>query len=238
MEEEGLNFSGLEGLDEELELFLSDVRSRERDHSARIVELEAEVRRRDEEARAAAAGLAASESSRLSAEKEYYSRLGSLREALAERDAASSRLALKAEELSARAASLEKELERERAASREKDVYIQSAKSAVRSRDAEFEKVCRLLEEARAETDAWKARTAELDSRLADAAGENKALALEIRKLENSLRQAAVGFRQKLDLVKRERPPARDPRRDGSRGAGSSGSAPADDGPGPPDRDA
>jgi len=219
-----MNSSGLEGLDEELEQFLSDVRSRERNHSARIVELEAEVRRRDEELKALEAGLAAAESSRLSAEQEACARLGSLRAELSERDAASSRLALKAEELSARITSLEKELERERSASREKDVYIQTAKSAVKGRDAEFEKVWRMLEEARAETASWKARTAERDARLEAAAGENKALALEIRKLNNSLQQAALGFSQKLALVRRETPSA---------GGARSGEAPDAGVPGP-----
>ncbi|MDQ7773590.1 MAG: ATP-binding protein [Elusimicrobiales bacterium] len=202
--EEGMTSSGLEGLDAEIDRLLEEVQSKEKVYSARVALLEDELKRRDEEARALSSRLAEAEKAWFARERELKDSARSLKDALSERDAAAADLALKAEELSKKIASLEKSLEKERNASREKDVYIQSAKSAVKGRDAEVEKIWRMVEEARSEIASWKAQTAERDSRLEAAAAENRALALEIQKLNNSLQQAAQGFRHKLDLVKKE----------------------------------
>lgn len=196
--------SGLEGLDTEIDRLLEEVRSKEKAYASRVSLLEGELKRRDEEVQTLSARLAESEKTWLARERELKEKGRSMKEALAARDAAAADLALKAEELSGRISSLEKKLEKESTASREKDVYIQSAKSAVKGRDAEVEKTWRMVEEARSEIASWKAQTAERDSRLEAAAAENRALALEIQKLNNSLQQAAQGFRHKLDMVRKE----------------------------------
>ncbi|KAF0126274.1 MAG: hypothetical protein FD154_1251 [Elusimicrobia bacterium] len=196
--------SGLEGLDAEIDRLLEEVQSKEKVYSARVALLEGELKRRDGEVHTLSARLAESEKTWFARERELKEKGRSLKEVLAERDAAAADLTLKAEELTKKIASLEKSLEKELTANREKEVYIQSAKSAVKGRDAEVEKTWRMLEEARSEIASWKAQTSERDSRLEAAAAGNQALALEIQKLNNSLQQAAQGFRHKLDMVRKE----------------------------------
>lgn len=186
MEEQVNRISDLEGLNSELDEVLSGLRGREEGYSSRIAALEASL------ARALAEGAASSAA------------LKETRAALAAESARAATLALERDNLAARLESASGLLAEEKNRSAEKDLFVSSARSAVKDKEAEVEKTWRVMEELKAELALGRSSAKEREAQLAKISKIRDGLELQVEQAAREGTRSEEGFLLKIELIKKE----------------------------------
>ena len=144
MEDQVNHINDLEGLNSELEGFLSDLHGREETLGARIKELEDQLF----SAREAYNG----EMERfVRKENALTASLEEARNALSRESTAAISLASERDDLARRLEAASKALDDERSRAADKELYVNSARSVLKDKEAEVDKIWRSLEELKAE---------------------------------------------------------------------------------------
>lgn len=115
------------------------------------------------------------------------------------------------EELKEKTKSMVMELERmaeflaeEKKRNIEKEVLVQSSKSALKGREAEIEKLWRMIEESGVETGTYKLKINDKENELERARSKILEYESEIRKLNEALARTEEGFKNKIEILQRE----------------------------------
>jgi signal transduction histidine kinase len=186
MEEQVSHLEELEGLNSELEGFITDLKGREEGYSSRITDLEERLAELKGQAEASAAAL------------------HETRNALVREISKAAALASERDELASKLEAVSRLLDEEKGRSAEKDVFISSSRSAVRDKEAEAERIWKSMEELKTELASERAAVRDRDAQLQKAAKVREALEQKLQQAARDAERSEQGFLQKINLVKKE----------------------------------
>jgi len=186
MEEQINHIEELEGLNTELEGFISDLKGREEGYSSRIADLEA--------------ALAETKAQAVS----FASALQEARAALVGETSRSAALSSERDYLASKLESVSRLLDEEKGRSAEKDIFINSSRSAIRDREAESENIWKAMEEMKGELASERAAVRDREDRLQRAVKAREELERKLEQAARDAERSKDGFLLKIDLVKKE----------------------------------
>jgi len=202
MEEQITLLNDLERLNSEMDLLFSNIQGKDESSASRIKSLEqqlAESRLLMEKISLAAEGR----------ERDLNSELSVYRSDNIARSAEIERLKSAGADLQARVETLSGLLEEERDAAKGKDVFLSSARSALKDKEGEVSKVWAMFEEVKNDASGLKAvlqaKDAEIaasEKRLLAAASENKNLTAGLKELQERLNAASRALKDEKDALR------------------------------------
>jgi signal transduction histidine kinase len=197
MEDKVDHISELEGLNSELEGFLSGLQAREEDLSSRIGELEGEL--------ASAKEAYNSELQRLSAREDALSAaLETARKALSEENARSVSAVSERDDLARRLEAAAKALQEEKARSAELDLYVNSSRSVLKEKESDAEKIWRTMEELKAELALERASLKDREAQIQKYVKIKEGLEKRLEQASQEASRSEEGFALKVELLKNE----------------------------------
>ena len=210
MEEPITLFNDLERLNSEMDVLFSDMQGKDDSSASRIRSLEQQVA----ESRLLLDKVALAAEAR---EKALLTELSVYKSDNIARSAEIEKLTSAAGEFQSRVDSLSALLEEEKSGARDGEVFLVSAKSALRDKEEEVSRIWAMAEELKSESSGLKAivkakeaETASAEKRFLAAAAENKTLAFAIKELQGRLDAAAAALQEEkaglesLEKQKRE----------------------------------
>jgi signal transduction histidine kinase len=197
MEEQVDHLEELEGLNSELDGFISDLKGREEGYSARIAELESGLAEAKAQADMSAARLAKQEAILSAA-------LHEARSMLVKETSKAAALSSERNDLASKLETVSRLLDEERGRSAEKDIFISSSRSAIKDKEAESEKIWKAMEELKTELAAERAAVKDRELKLQKSSKAAEALEQRLEAAARDAERSEQGFQLKIDLVKKE----------------------------------
>lgn len=197
MEDQVNHINDLEGLNSELEGFLSDLHGREETLGARIKELEDELFSAREAYNAEMERFVRKEAA-LSASLEEA------RNALSSESTAAISLASERDDLARRLEAASKALDDEKSRAADKDLYVHSSRSVLKDKEAEVDKIWRSLEELKAELTLERATVKDREAQIQKYVKIREGLEKRLEQAAQEGTRCEEGFTLKVELLKNE----------------------------------
>ncbi len=197
MEDQVNHINDLEGLNSELEGFLSDLHGREETLGARIKELEDELFSAREAYNAEMERFVRKETA-LSASLEEA------RNALSRESTSAISLSSERDDLARRLEAASKALDDERSRAADKELYVNSARSVLKDKEAEVDKIWRSLEELKAELALERATVKDREAQIQKYVKIREGLEKRLEQAAQEGARSEEGFTLKVELLKNE----------------------------------